>query len=56
MLIYDSIVTSSRSANPVKPGAGPLTANLAQGPEAFGDMNPESVPANLKIEGSDWWA
>ncbi|KAI8883399.1 WD40 repeat-like protein [Backusella circina FSU 941] len=45
------------SGNPVKTGAGPL-ANASPGgmSEALGDINPESVPANMKVEGQDWFA
>jgi glucose repression regulatory protein TUP1 len=42
---------------PVKTGAGPLTSASAGGvSEALGDINPETVPANLKVEGQDWFA
>ncbi|GAA5795344.1 WD40-repeat-containing domain protein [Helicostylum pulchrum] len=47
--------TRGTGVNPVKPGAGPLI-NTASASEALGDMNPENVPANMKVEGQDWFA
>ncbi|KAG0745523.1 hypothetical protein G6F57_007394 [Rhizopus arrhizus] len=41
----------TRGANLVKGGAGPQTPN-----EPLGDINPENVPANMKVEGQDWFA
>ncbi|CAO3693350.1 unnamed protein product [Rhizopus stolonifer] len=41
----------ARGANLVKGGAGPQTPN-----EPLGDINPENVPANMKVEGQDWFA
>lgn len=45
-------------ANPVKPHrAGPLsgsgTPSLVGG---LADVDPDTVPANMKIEGQDWFA
>lgn len=51
------IVASTRGpgVNPVKSGAGPLI-NSSSTSEALGDINPENVPANMKVEGQDWFA
>jgi glucose repression regulatory protein TUP1 len=38
----------------VKTGAGPLNSSNAS--DALGDINPENVPANMKVEGQDWFA
>ena len=43
------------ASTPVKSGAGPLVSNSATS-EALGDINPENVPANMKVEGQDWFA
>ncbi|KAG1169324.1 hypothetical protein G6F70_008526 [Rhizopus microsporus] len=40
-----------RGGSLTKGGAGPQTPN-----EPLGDINPESVPANMKVEGQDWFA
>lgn len=51
-------LTSTRGSgsNPVKSGAGPLSNTSAGTSDAFGDINPENVPANMKVEGQDWFA
>ncbi|KAI8146654.1 WD40-repeat-containing domain protein [Fennellomyces sp. T-0311] len=57
----NQLVSSGRGpgANPAKPpGAGPLggaagTPNMMSG---LADMDPEAVPANMKVEGPDWFA
>lgn len=41
-------------SNPAKSGTGSLTNPGAS--EVLGDINPESVPANMKVEGQDWFA
>ena len=43
------------ASTPVKSGAGPLVSNSSAS-EALGDINPENVPANMKVEGQDWFA
>ncbi|CEP08672.1 hypothetical protein [Parasitella parasitica] len=47
--------SSQLASAPAKSGAGPLVSNSATS-EALGDINPESVPANMKVEGQDWFA
>ncbi|KAG2204581.1 hypothetical protein INT47_012640 [Mucor saturninus] len=47
--------TRGTGVNPVKSGAGPLINNASTS-EALGDINPENVPANMKVEGQDWFA
>ncbi|RCH91987.1 proteinral transcription repressor [Rhizopus stolonifer] len=49
-----SQLTATRAGvNPVKSGAGPHNTGAS---EALGDINPESVPPNMKVEGQDWFA
>ncbi|EPB82929.1 glucose repression regulatory protein TUP1 [Mucor circinelloides 1006PhL] len=47
--------SSQLASTPVKSGAGPLVSNSSAS-EALGDINPENVPANMKVEGQDWFA
>ncbi|KAI7867227.1 WD40-repeat-containing domain protein [Spinellus fusiger] len=45
-------------ASTVKPGAGPLGAASMNAPlnGGLGDIDPDNVPANMKVEGQDWFA
>ncbi|KAI8366731.1 WD40-repeat-containing domain protein [Radiomyces spectabilis] len=43
------------TTNGVKLGAGPPSSS-ANGQPNLGDIDPETIPANLKIEGTDWFA
>ncbi|KAI8335988.1 WD40-repeat-containing domain protein [Choanephora cucurbitarum] len=47
------ITTARPGVSSVKSGAGPHNTGAS---EALGDINPESVPANMKVEGQDWFA
>ncbi|CAO3595379.1 unnamed protein product [Absidia cylindrospora] len=40
----------------VKPGAGPPMQHPDVSPGGFSEMDPESIPANMKVEGQDWFA
>ena len=42
-------------SKPPPPGAGPLGGSGAPA-AGLADMDPEAVPANMKVEGPDWFA
>ncbi|KAI8991336.1 WD40-repeat-containing domain protein [Mycotypha africana] len=44
------------SVPPPPPSSTQQQQQLSQPSEALGDINPESVPANMKVEGQDWFA
>ncbi|KAL0075532.1 hypothetical protein J3Q64DRAFT_1775489 [Phycomyces blakesleeanus] len=50
-------LTPGRSAPPpVKSGVPSTTAIVPAVPGALGDIDPESVPPNMRVEGQDWFA
>ncbi|CDH51017.1 wd-repeat protein [Lichtheimia corymbifera JMRC:FSU:9682] len=43
-------------SKPPPPGAGPLGGGSGAPAAGLADMDPEAVPANMKVEGQDWFA